>query len=98
MYTKNNTMFFIQAMEEEDRQFLRKRAREDDASGLAKRQHMIQAEANRTVVKQKWCADDVKDCKKDEKRDALLAFCPQLDISAIKINMGNCQAIHSELE
>ena len=99
MYQKNNTAAFIQkCLTLEDRKYLRKRARDDDASGMAKRRRKIQAEAYQVVADKKRTGDVVRKAAQAEKRARVDAVSPRLDVESIRQAPGTNAELDLQLE
>ncbi|KIM89184.1 hypothetical protein PILCRDRAFT_2457 [Piloderma croceum F 1598] len=99
MYRKNNTVAFIQTcLGPEDLKYLRRRARELDASGVAKDQREQQATAYKETVDKKRKAASARKAIVDAKRTRIDAVVPRLDTQSITDNPGTNNELDLQLE
>jgi hypothetical protein len=99
MYRKNNTGAFIrQTLTLSDRKFLRKKAREIDSSGVAKRRRELHATAYKETVEKKRKASTQRKVAQDAKRAKIDAVVARLDVQSIKDLPGTCEDLDLQLE
>jgi hypothetical protein len=99
MYCKNNTVAFIQTcLGPEDLKYLRRRAQELDASGVAKDQREQQATAYKETVDKKRKAASARKAIVDAKRTRIDAVVPRLDTQSIMDNPGTNNELDVQLE
>ncbi|EIN03257.1 hypothetical protein PUNSTDRAFT_139722 [Punctularia strigosozonata HHB-11173 SS5] len=104
MYSKNNTEHYIRTdLSNDDRSWLRKAARTEDASGLAKRQRAEHVEATeRQAAAGREKAEQAR-AKEQEKSDRLRTIKPILDLEFLQQAQSNerlllCRNIDLQLE
>jgi hypothetical protein len=99
MYRKNNTGAFIrQTLTLSDRKYLRKKAREIDSSGVAKKRRELQAAAYKETVEKKRKASTQRKVAQDAKRARIDAVVARLDVQSIKDLPGTCGDLDLQLE
>lgn len=99
MYRKNNTGAFIRScLGPDDLKYLRKRAREVDASGVAKEKRELQATAYQKTVDKKRKAESTQKAAVDAKRAKINAVVPRLDTQSIASKPGMNPELDLQLE
>jgi hypothetical protein len=99
MYRKNNTAGFIRkTLSPADLKYLRRKAREIDGSGLAKKRRIAQAAAYKDTVERKRKATTVRKAAQDAKRVKIDAVVARLDVHSIEDNPGTNAELDLQLE
>jgi hypothetical protein len=99
MYRKNNTAGFIRkTLTLADRKYLRRKAREIDSSGLAKKRREVQAAAYKDTVEKKRKATTERKAAQDAKRAKIDAVVARLNVQDIKDAPGTCADLDLQLE
>ncbi|KZP10314.1 hypothetical protein FIBSPDRAFT_913879 [Athelia psychrophila] len=99
MYKKNGTGAFIRScLGPEDRKWLRKRAREEDSSGIARQRREAQAKANQANIEKKRKADVDRQANQNAKRARIDGVTPRLDVASIQQAPGTIEELDLQLE
>ena len=81
-----------------DLKYLRKRVREEEASGESRKWQKLQADAYQAVSDQKWKADEVRKINQDTKNAKINNVELRFDTDSIQQTPGTCKQLNLELE
>lgn len=99
MYRKNEVAVFIRScLSAEDKKYLRRRAREIDSSGVAKKEHNANTAAHKATLLVKQKADEVRMTVRVQKKAQIDVVNPRLDAEVIRKAPGTVKEIDLELD